>query len=185
MLNSKSIAVLLALTFAGISPQVFGQNSKKTETDIDKKLEQMGHKLPEVRKSTTAIFKRVVVVGKMAYLSGHISIDANGKIMKGKAGGDVSLERAQLAAQRSGIAMLASLKQELGSLNKVKRLVKTTGMVNCTSDFTDQSKVINGCSKLFKDLWGAENGVGARAAVGMASLPAGATVEIEAIFELK
>jgi len=81
--------------------------------------------------------------------------------------------------------MLTSLKTELGSLNKIKRLVKTTGMVNCTSDFIEQSQVINGCSQLFKDLFGEENGVGARAAVGMNSLPKGSIVEIEAIFELK
>ena len=179
--NLLPLVIILSVAL----PQIAGaQNTTASSVDIDKKLEKLGHKLPKVRKSL-AIYKRVVVVGKMAYLSGHISIDANGKIMKGKAGGDVSLRRAQLAAQRSGLAMLASLKHELGSLNKVKRLVKTTGMVNCTPDFTDQSKVINGCSQLFKDLWGEDNGVGARAAVGMVSLPAGATVEIEAIFELK
>ena len=81
--------------------------------------------------------------------------------------------------------MLASLKHELGTLNKVKRLVKTTGMVNCTPNFTDQPKVINGCSELIRELFGPENGVGARAAVGMSSLPAGAIVEIEAIFEVE
>lgn len=168
----------------GMGQVALAQNTATQSVDIDKKLKKLGHTLPKIRKPL-AIYKPVVVVGKMVYVSGHISIDADGNIMKGKVGGDVSLKRAQLAARRSGLAMLASLKHELGSLNKIKRLVKTTGMVNCTTDFTDQSKVVNGCSQLFKDLWGADNGVGARAAVGMASLPAGSIVEIEAIFELK
>jgi len=172
-----------------ISSMVLALNSTTTaiaqdeSVDYDKKLVEMGHPLPDVRKPV-GIYKRVVVVGNLAYLSGHIPIDKDGQIMKGKVGDKVDLQQAQAAAERSAIGMLASLKTELGSLNRIKRLVKTTGMVNCTSDFTDQPKVINGCSQLFKDLFGEANGVGARAAVGMSSLPLGAIVEIEAIFEL-
>ena len=151
--------------------------------DFDKKLKEMGHELPPVS-SAVGIYRSVVVVGNMAYLAGHIPRSAEGEILRGKVGDDVTLEQAQTAAKRSGLAMLASLKAELGSLNRVKRLVKTTGMVNCTADFVDQPKVVNGCSELFRDLFGQENGVGARAAVGMSSLPAGAIVEIEAMFEL-
>ncbi len=164
--------------------QIQPSTNDQASEDIDKKLESMGHALPEVSKPV-GIYKRAVVVGKMVYLSGHIPINKAGKIMQGKVGKDVAIKDAQYAAQRSALAMLASLKAEVGSLNKVKRLVKTTGMVNCTADFKEQPQVINGCSQLFKDLWGEENGVGARSAVGMVSLPKGAIVEIEAIFELK
>ncbi len=132
-----------------------------------------------------AIYKRAVVVDHLVYLAGHIPFDAKGDVMTGKVGVDVSLAEAEAAAERCGLAMLATLKAELGSLNRVKRLVKTTGMVNCAPNFTDQSLVINGCSRLFQDVFGEENGVGARCAVGMSSLPRGAIVEIEAIFELK
>ncbi len=155
------------------------------QTDFDKKLADMGYELPVSKSTSVGIFKPVVIVGNMAYLSGHIPRTKDGQILRGKMGGGVTMEQGQEAARRSAIAMLASLKAELGTLNRVKRLVKTTGMVNSTPDFTDQSKVINGCSQLIKDLFGPENGVGARAAVGMSSLPAGAVCEIEAIFEIE
>ena len=142
------------------------------QVDYDKRLVELGHEFAPVSKPV-GIYKRVVVVDNLAYLSGHIPISVDGEIMKGKVGDDVNLQVAQQAAQRCAIAMLSSLKAELGTLNKIERLVKTTGMVNCTDDFTDQPKVVNGCSQLFKDLFGEENGVGARAAVGMSSLPVG------------
>ena len=183
----KSIVVLSMLA-AGCSFLSFASRPitqpAKTQVDFDKKLAELGHQLPP-KSSSVGIYKSVVVVGNMAYLSGHIPRTQDGEIMRGKLGDAVSIEQAQIAAQRSGLAMLASLKAELGTLNRIKRLVKTTGMVNCTADFTDQPKVVNGCSQLFKDLFGDENGVGARAAVGMNSLPAGAIVEIEAIFEIE
>lgn len=177
--------ILVAAAMIGTTLLSGFQIANAQETvDYDKKITELGFELPPASKSV-GIYKRAVVVGKMVYLSGHISIDKDGKIMTGKVGGDISLEKAQKAAERSALAMLTSLKTELGSLNKIKRLVKTTGMVNCTSEFIEQSQVINGCSQLFKDLFGEENGVGARAAVGMNSLPKGSIVEIEAIFELK
>lgn len=163
---------------------VRGGQTTSTQIDFDKRLAELGVQLPP-KSSSVGIYKSVVVVGNLAYLSGHISRAEDGQILRGKVGDDVTLEQAQEAARRSAIAMLASLKAELGTLNHVKRLVKTTGMVNCSPDFVDQSRVINGCSQLLKDLFGEENGVGARAAVGMSSLPAGAIVEIEAIFELE
>ena len=158
-------------------------SSQEASTDFDRRIKELGHELPAVSKPL-AIYKRVVVVNNLAFVSGHIPISADGKILTGKVGQDTSLEQAQAAAQRCAIGILASLKGELGSLNQIKRLVRTTGMVNGTSEFTDQSLVINGCSQLFKDLFGEENGVGTRAAVGMNSLPRGAIVEIQAIFEL-
>lgn len=152
--------------------------------DYDQKLSDLGYTLPP-KSASVGIYRSVVIVDNMAYVAGHIPRNGEGEVLQGKVGADVSLEQAQQAAQASGLAILASLKQELGTLNRVKRLVKTTGMVNCTADFVDQPKVVNGCSQLFKDLFGEENGVGARSAVGMNSLPAGAIVEIEAIFEIQ
>jgi enamine deaminase RidA (YjgF/YER057c/UK114 family) len=148
------------------------------------RLKELGIELPEPSASL-AIYKKIVVVDKMAYLSGHIPIDEKGQIMVGKVGKDVDVAFASTAARRCGIALLATLRGEVSSLNNVKRLVKTTGMVNCTPEVTQQPEVINGCSQLIVDIFGDENGKGARAAVGMASLPRGAICEIEMIFELK
>lgn len=161
------------------------QAQGKAVVDYEAKLESMGLELMPVVAKPGAIYRRVVVVGNMAYTSGHISISAEGEIMKGKLGEDVAIEAGQAAAQRSAVAMLSSLKQELGSLNRIKRLVKTTGMVNCTPEFVGQSQVVNGFSQVFLDLMGQDHGVGARSAVGMSSLPLGAIVEVEAIFELR
>ncbi len=88
------------------------------------------------------------------------------------------------SARQTGLAILATLREYLGSLDHVIRVIKVLGMVNCTPDFKDHPLVINGCSELFRDVWGEENGVGARSAVGMGSLPGNITTEIEAIFEL-
>lgn len=178
------IVISLVVALIGLVFFINAAHRPQLQEDYDKKLADMGFELPEVSEAV-GIYKRVVVVGNMAYLAGHIPRTADGEIMRGKVGADVDLEQAQEAARRSALAMLASLEAELGTLNKVKRLVKTTGMVNCTPDFTDQPKVINGCSELIRELFGQENGVGARAAVGMSSLPAGAIVEIEAIFEIQ
>ncbi len=151
--------------------------------DAEKRIAELGLLLPTPSKSL-AIYKRVVVVGNIAYLSGHIPIDAEGNILTGKVGENVDIDSANAAAKRCALGLLASLKQELGSLNKVRRLIKTTGMVNCTSEFTQHPEVVNGFSQVLVDIWGEDNGKGARAAVGMASLPRGAICEIEAIFEL-
>ena len=97
----------------------------------------------------------------------------------------MDLAGGQLAARQVGLTILATLRQELGSLDRVGRLIKLLGMVNCTPEFGEHPKVINGCSDLFAEVFGRELGIGARSAVGMGSLPGGIAVEIEAIFELK
>ncbi len=130
------------------------------------------------------VYKPVVTVGNLVYVSGHGPLQADGSLMVGRVGSEVDLKAGYAAAQQTGLAILASLKQELGSLSKIKRVIKTLGMVNSTPDFKDHPKVINGCSELFAAVWGADNGVGARSAVGMGSLPGNITVEIEVIFEL-
>lgn len=130
------------------------------------------------------VYKPVVVVGNIAYVSGHGPYLADGGMIRGRVGDDLTLAEGHAAARQTGLALLATLQKELGSLDRVKRVVKLLGMVNSTADFTDHPKVINGCSELFAQVWGEENGVGARSAVGMGSLPGNIAVEIEGIFEL-
>ena len=130
------------------------------------------------------VYKPVVIVGNLAYVSGHVSLKPDGSIITGRVGSEVDQEFGKNAAEASGKAILSTLRANLGSLDRIKRVVKTLGMVNCTPEFTNHPEVINGCSELFAKLWGQEHGVGARSAVGMGSLPRNSTIEIEAIFEL-
>lgn len=130
------------------------------------------------------VYKPVVIVGNVAYVSGHGPYRGPDDYICGRVGADMSLEEGKAAARQVGLAMLATLKKELGSLDRVKRVVKLLGMVNCTPDFGEHPKVINGCSELFGQVWGEENGIGARSAVGMGSLPGNIAVEIEGIFEV-
>lgn len=131
-----------------------------------------------------AVYKTAVRVGNLLFVSGHGPLNPDGTLHLGKVGKDLTLEQGKDAARQTGLAILATLRAHLGSLDKVKRLVKTYGMVNCTDDYKDQPKVINGYSELMKDVFG-EAGVGARSAVGHNALPGGMAVEIEAIFEVE
>ena len=131
-----------------------------------------------------AVYNPVVVVDRIAYVSGHGPLRADNTLITGVVGRDLSLDEGKVAARQVGLAILATLREQLGNLDLVKRVVKVLGMVNTASDFYDHPKVINGCSELFAEVWGPENGVGARSAVGMGPLPGNIAVEIEAIFEL-
>ncbi len=130
------------------------------------------------------VYRPMVVVGNLAYLSGHGPLQCDGTLLVGCVGRDVDQQAGYAAARQTGLAMLATLRSGLGSLNRVKRLVKLLGLVNCVPEFQQQPAVINGCSELFVAVFGPEGGVGARSAVGATSLPSGMTVEVEAIFEL-
>lgn len=154
------------------------------KNDPESRLNELGITLPEAPKPLGA-YRPAIRVGNMVYLSGHLPVQSDGSLALGKVGGSFTLEQGAEAARHAGLSILATLKNELGSLSKVKRLIKTVGFVNCTDDFTAQPKVINGCSDLFAQVFGPENGVGARSAVGVNSLPAGIPVEIEAIFEIE
>jgi enamine deaminase RidA (YjgF/YER057c/UK114 family) len=147
------------------------------------KLVELNLKLPPPPKAG-GVYKPVVITGNMAYVSGHVSLKPDGSIITGRVGSEVDQEFGKKAAEACGLAILASLRANLGSLDRVKRVVKTLGMVNSTPEFTNHPEVVNGCSELWAKLWGTENGVGARSAVGMGSLPRNSTVEVEAIFEL-
>jgi enamine deaminase RidA (YjgF/YER057c/UK114 family) len=105
-------------------------------------------------------------------------------MIRGRVGDDLDLAQGNAAARQTGLALLATLRKELGSLDRVKRVVKLLGMVNSTPEFADHPKVINGCSELFAQIWGEDAGIGARSAVGMGSLPGNIAVEIEGIFEV-
>jgi enamine deaminase RidA (YjgF/YER057c/UK114 family) len=131
-----------------------------------------------------AVYKPAVLVGNMLYVSGHGPLKPDMTQIVGRVGADLSLEQGYQAARQVGLAILSTVRNTLGSLDKVKRLVKTLGMVNCTPEFKDQPKVINGFSELMADVFGKEAGIGARSAVGMASLPSNIAVEIECIFEV-
>ena len=130
------------------------------------------------------VYKPFLIDGNHCYVSGHGPLQNDKTLIVGRIGEAMDIEQGKLAAQQVGLAILATLKQNLGSLNKIKRVIKVLGMVNCTSDFKRHPYVINGCSELFAKVWGDDNGVGVRSAVGMGSLPDNIPVEIEALFEL-
>ena len=152
--------------------------------NIEEKLSALGLSLP-VLPASKGIYKRCLATGNLLYVSGHISVNSDGSYLTGKLGKDMSDEDGKLAARQCGLALLSSLKEELGGFDKIKRVIKLFGMVNSTPDFEKHAVVVNGCSELFVELWGDENGKGVRSAVGMSSLPFGVAVEIEAIFELQ
>lgn len=151
--------------------------------NIEQKLTQLGLQLP-VLPASKGIYKSCLVVGNLLYVSGHVSVNADGGYIAGKLGKDLDEEQGKLAARQCGLGMLASIKKHFGNLDKIKRVVKLLGMVNATPDYTKHPLVINGCSELFAQLMGEENGIGVRSAVGMGSLPNNVAVEIEAVFEL-
>ncbi|MDO9374628.1 MAG: RidA family protein [Ferruginibacter sp.] len=144
---------------------------------------QTGLQLPPAPKPL-GVYKPLLIDGKHCYVSGHGTVQADGTLIIGRLGEDLDQDAAKMAARQVGLAILATLKANLGSLNKVKRVIKVLGMVNCTPDFKNHPFVINGCSELFAQVWGTENGIGVRSAVGMGSLPDNIPVEIEALFEL-
>ena len=149
----------------------------------EQRLAELQLTLPPAPKPV-AVYKTMVVVDRLAYVSGHGPLREDRTLITGVVGRDLSLDQGRAAARQVGLAILATLREQLGRLDRVKRLVKVLGMVNSAPDFYDHPKVINGCSELFAEIWGDENGIGARSAVGMGPLPGNIAVEIEAIFEL-
>jgi len=131
-----------------------------------------------------ANYVRAVRTGNLIFLAGHGPTRADGTNIQGKVGKDLTIEQGYDAARQTGIALLSTLKSEVGDLSKVKRIVKVLGMVNCTEDFKDQPKVINGFSDLMVAVFG-EKGKHARSAVGMYALPSNISVEIEMIVEIE
>ena len=150
---------------------------------IEAKLNEMGIELPSAV-TPVANYVPAVRTGNLVFLSGHGPFKEDGSLITGKVGADLSTEQGYEAARRIAIGLLGSLKAEIGDLDKVKRLVKLLGLVNCTSEFADQPKVINGASDLLVDVFG-DKGKHARSAVGMNALPMNIAVEIEMIVEIE
>ena len=150
---------------------------------VDARLADLKLELPPAPKPV-ATYVTATRHGDLLYVSGHGPLRTDGTMIVGKVGADLDLTAGHAAARQTGLAILATVRSHLGSLDKVSRLVKVLGMVNCTADFAEQPKVINGFSDLMVEVFG-EAGKGARSAVGMGSLPGGIAVEIEAIFQVK
>lgn len=151
--------------------------------DADKNFEVLGLSLPPAP-APLGVYKPYLIDGKYLYLSGHGPVQDDKSLIIGRIGETINMEQGKLAAQQVGLTMLSTIKTNLGSLNKVKRVIKVLGMVNCTANFEKHPYIINGCSELFAKVWGEENGIGVRSAVGMGSLPDNIPVEVEALFEL-
>ena len=146
--------------------------------------ESLNLELPPAPKAI-GLYKPVIVVGDLAYTSGHGPLQADKTLITGKVGDTMTVEEGFAAAHQTGLATLATLIENFGSLDRIVRLVKTFGLVNATPDFTDHPAVINGFSQLMKDVFGDDAGIAARSAVGAGSLPVGMSVEVEAVFQIQ
>jgi len=150
--------------------------------DAEDRIRELGLELPPAPKPA-GVYKPVLVAGNMLYVSGQAPLRADGSLIKGRLGHNMNPEEGKQAARQAGLTMLSTIKAHFGDLGKIKRLVKTLGMVNSAPDFDQHPAVINGFSELMGEVFGNDNGIGVRSAVGM-MLPSGIAVEIEAVFEL-
>ena len=155
-----------------------------TACPVESKINALGLTLPPAAVSKGAFFQYVQVGNNMAYLSGHLPQPADRPLVVGKVGKDLTVEQGYEAAKIVGLNLCATLKANLGSLARVKKIIKLTGFVNATDGFTEQPKVVNGCSELFVKVFSEEQSAHARSAVGVNGLPLGVPVEIEMIVEL-
>lgn len=149
----------------------------------ESRLAELGLALPPAPEPK-GLYRPLVVVGNLAFTAGHLPVRTDGSLITGRVGEQLDVPAAAEAARQAGLAILATLRREWGSLDRIRRVVKLLGVVHCTADFDQQPAVLNGCSELYAELFGPEAGVGARSAVGANSLPLGVPVEIEAIFEI-
>ena len=154
------------------------------EQKAEQRFAQLGLNLPPAP-TPLGVYKPCLIVGNFLYVSGHGTVKDDKSLIIGRIGKDMDQEQGKLAAQQVGLAILSTIKTHIGSLDKVKRVIKVLGMVNCVPEFEKHPYIINGCSELFAKVWGEENGIGVRSAVGFGSLPDNIPVEIEALFELE
>ncbi|WDF54181.1 RidA family protein [Mucilaginibacter sp. KACC 22063] len=145
--------------------------------------EALGLSLPPAP-TPLGVYKPFLIDGKYLYLSGHGPVQDDKSLIIGRIGDTIDMENGKLAARQVGLTMLSTIQANIGSFNSIKRVIKVLGMVNCTPNFEKHPYIINGCSELFAQVWGKENGIGVRSAVGFGSLPDNIPVEIEALFEL-
>jgi enamine deaminase RidA (YjgF/YER057c/UK114 family) len=177
MIKRASIIVSAVLLFAGTV------QAQKMGADVESRVKELGIQLITPT-APVANYVKAVRVGNVIYLSGHGPDKPDGGQVTGKLGSDLTIEQGQEAARLVGISLLSSLKREIGSLNKVKRIVKVTGFVNAVPSFENHPQVMNGFSDLMVQVFG-ESGKHARSSVGMGSLPSNIAVEIEMIVEVK
>ncbi|QRR00574.1 RidA family protein [Dyadobacter sandarakinus] len=175
--NSLKVALILLAAF-----HAFTASAQTQKADVEKRLTELGVTLPKLNPSKGNLL-RAVRVGNLVYLSGHGPDKPGGGQILGKVGDNLTVEQGKEAARLCGIALLASLKEEIGDLNKVKRIVKVLGLVNATPTLTQQPQVINGFTDFMVEVFG-DAGKHARSAFGVASLPSGIAVEIEMIVEV-
>lgn len=175
----RSHAFLTLVTLGGALPGVASAGPTTQGGGPEQRLRELGLELPPAP-DPVAVYVTWVRTADLLFTSGHGPESARGKV-----GADLTVEEGHAAARDTGLRILSTVRDALGSLDRVSRLVKVTGMVNCTSDFTEQPQVVNGFSELMVDVFGEEAGKGARSAVGMSSLPSNIPVEIEAVFEVR
>lgn len=154
------------------------------EQTPEQRFSQSGLALPPAP-TPLGVYKPCLVVGNQLYVSGHGPVRSDKSLIIGRIGNELNEDDGKEAARQVGLAILATIKKQLGSLDKVKRVIKVLGMVNCVPGFQKHPYVINGCSELFALVWGKEAGIGVRSAVGFGSLPDNIPVEIEALFEIE
>lgn len=182
--GGATLATLGALLPSGL-PASTRTGGTRRQVSPEGRLRELGIELPTPR-SPVATYVPAVTVGNTLYVAGHTPRMPDGSAgVVGKLGADMTIEQGQEAARMVGLLVLATIRAHVGSLDRVARLVRTLGMVNATPDFTQQPRVINGFSDFIVDVFGDEAGKGARAAVGMGSLPGGMCVEVETIWELR
>ena len=150
----------------------------------ESRLSELGLELPPASEPM-GVYRPMVQVGNTVYVSGHGPLRPDGTFVVGKVGAELDRQAGYEAARQTGLAVLATLRHGLGSLDRIQRVTKILGFVNSTPEFDEQPAVINGCSELFARVFGEEAGIGARSAVGMVSLPSNIAVEVEAIFEIE
>lgn len=146
------------------------------------KIKELGLKFPPAPKPA-GVYRPILVVDNFLYVSGQGPVNLDGTLMQGKLGDNLNIEQGYESARQVGLTMLSTIQTHFGDINRIKRVVKVLGMVNCTPDFINQPSVMNGFSELFAEIFGKEHGIGVRSAVGMI-LPDGIPVEVEAMFEL-
>lgn len=152
--------------------------------NADQRFKALGLVLPPPPQPI-GVYKPFLQIGNQVLVSGHGTFKPDGTLIYGRIGKDLDIEEGKIAAKHVGLAIISTLIDNLGSLDRIERVVKVLGMVNCVPDFEKHPYIINGCSELFAEIWGEEKGIGVRSAVGMGSLPDNIPVEIEAAFLLK
>ncbi len=153
------------------------------EKRLSEQLAELGLEMPAAA-APKGVYRPALRIGDLLYTAGHLPVQADGSLVTGRLGGGMDVAAGYRAAQLVGLGLLATLRHELGTLDRVRQVVKVFGAVSCTPEFDQQPAVINGCSELFVAIFGPDAGRGVRSAMGVCALPLGVPVEIEAVFQV-